>query len=196
MDKEKLIVESIKLALSNLQLNGVSPKEVLIHSIQYLMECCSLWQKEGEGSQDTNERAQEEAALLNQAIRFIQVYIELGFSYESHAGLFERVFQKAGLTEDEVLSFKRRSAKKLRLNKSKISSVLGRWNPRYHSNTKKEVIDDILEKIRNQEHGEYFYYSRRKYPEQEDVYQLVVEQDGNYICHVNKQKYYEFEDTR
>ncbi len=196
MDKEKLAVESIRLAMANLQLNGMSPQEVLIGSIRYLIECCVSGQNEGEESHSMETVSQKEAAILKQAILFIQVYIELGFSYESHAGLFEQVFQKAGLTEDEVLSFKRRFARKLKLNKSNIDSVLGRWNPKYHSGTKKEVINDIMEKIKNHEPGEYFYYSRQKYSKQEDVYQLVVEEDGSYFCHVNKQKYYEFENTR
>ena len=51
-----------------------------------------------------------------------------------------------------------------------------------------------MEKIKNHEQGEYFYYSRWKYPRQEDIYQLVVEPEGSYLCHVNRQKYYEFED--
>lgn len=187
-------MESTRLALAGLQLSGVSPKEVIICSIRYLMGSCVLWQKEGNESQEEDLR--KKAAMLNKALLFIQVYIELGFSYESYAELFEQVFEEAGLTDDEVLSFKRRFAEKLRLNKSKIGSALGRWNPRYHSNTKKEVIEDIMEKVKNQEQGEYFYYSGRKYSRQEEVYQLVVEQDGSYFCHVNKQKYYEFKDTR
>ncbi len=191
MEKEKLIVESVKLALANLQLNGVSPKEVLISSIRYLMECCSLENsKEG---RHTEETCKKRAAMFNKAILFIEVYIELGFSYESHAQLFEQVFRESGLTDDEVLFFKRRFAQKLKLNKSKIGSVLGRWNPRYHSNTKKEVVEDILEKIRKKEPGEYFYYSRRKNSKQEDVYQLVIGSEGSYFCHVNEQRYYEFE---
>lgn len=196
MDKEKLIVESIKLALANLQLSGMDPQKVIICSIRYLMECCTDRRKERADFQNAETDPQKKAAMLKKAVLFIQVYIELGFTYESHAELFEQVFQAAGLTEDEVLSFKRRFAQKLRLNKSKIDSVLGRWNPKYHSNTKREVIDDIMEKIKNQEQGEYFYYSKQKYSERKDVYQLVVERDGSYFCHVNKQKYYEFENTR
>ncbi len=196
MDKEKLVLESVKLAVANLQLNGASPKEVIIYSIQYLMELCYPGQKGKEKSQKSKQESQKKTAILNKAVLLIEAYIELGFAYDSQAELFEQVFCTAGLTADEVLSFKRRSAKKLRLSKSKIDSILGRWNPKYHSNTKKEVIEDIIEKIRNQEQGEYFYYSKWKHLEQEDIYQLVVEQDGNYFCHVNQQKYYEFEDMR
>lgn len=196
MDKEKLIVESIKLALANLQLSGMAPQEVIICSIRYLLENCTVRRKEKEESKNAESASGKRDAMLKKAILFIQVYIELGFTYESYAELFGQVFQEAGLTDDEVLFFKRRFAQKLRLNKSKIDSVLGRWNPKYHSNTKKEVIDDIMEKIKNQEQGEYFYYSKQKYSEQEDVYQLVVEQDSSYFCHVNKQKYYEFENMR
>ncbi|MCI9440976.1 MAG: hypothetical protein HFH15_07025 [Ruminococcus sp.] len=196
MDKEKLIVESTRLALANLQLSGLDPQEVIICSIRYLMESCTAWRKGREDLQNAEADLPKEAAMLKKAVLFIQVYIELGFSYESHAELFEQVFEAAGLTEDEVLSFKRRFAQKLKLNRTKIDSVLGRWNPKYHSNTKKEVINDIMEKIKNKEQGEYFYYSKQKYSEQKDVYQLVVEQDGSYFCHVNKQKYYEFENTR
>ena len=191
MDKEKIILESIKLAAANLQLNGVSPKEVIIHSIQYLME---LYQPEqGEASQN-QEGGRQRQAILAKAILLTEAYIELGFPYESSQALFEQIFHTAGLTEDEIRSFQRRCAEKLRLNKSKIGSVLGRWNPRDHSDTKKNVIEDIMEKIKNHEQGEYFYYSRWKYPRQEDIYQLVVEPEGSYLCHVNRQKYYEFED--
>ena len=160
------------------------------------MESCTAWRKGREDLQNAEADLPKEAAMLKKAVLFIQVYIELGFSYESHAELFEQVFEAAGLTEDEVLSFKRRFAQKLKLNRTKIDSVLGRKNPKYHSNTKKEVINDIMEKIKNKEQWEYFYYSKQKYSEQKDVYQLVVEQDGSYFCHVNKQKYYEFENTR
>lgn len=203
MDKEKLVLESIKLAVSNLQLCGVSPKEVIIHSIQYLMELCQLkckskeilWKPEQSNCADDLMEPWKKAAIQNKMLLLVEAYIELGFPYKSQAGLFEQVFHTAGLTEDEVLSFKRRSAKKLRLNKSKVGSVLGRWNPKDHSNSKKEVVEDIIQKVRSREQGEYFYYSRWKNQE-EDVYQLVVDQKGNYFCHVNRQKYYEFEDGK
>lgn len=194
MDKEKLIVESIKLALANLQLSGMAPQEVIICSIRYLMESCAVQRKEE--AKNIELASGKRDAMLRKVILFIQVYIELGFAYESYAELFEQVFHEAGLTDDEVLFFKRRFAQRLKLSKSKIDFILGRWNPKYHSNTKKEVIDDIMEKIKNQEQGEYFYYSKQKYSKQEDVYQLVVERDSSYFCHVNKQKYYEFENTR
>lgn len=191
MDKEKLVVEGVRLALANLQLSGVSPKGVLISGIQYLMECCCAGGLK-EGSY-TEEERQKRAAMFNQAILFTEVYIELGFSYESHAELFDRVFKEAGLTEDEILLFKQRFAQKLKPGKSKISSVIGRWNPRYHSAAKKQVVAEIIEKVRNCEQGEYFYYSGREGSKEMDVYQLVVEPEGSYFCHVNEQRYYEFE---
>lgn len=193
MDKEKIILESIKLAAANLQLNGVSPKEVIIHSIRFLME---LYPPErGEAVQD-QEGGRQRQAILAKAMLLAEAYLELGFPYESGRELFEQVFHRAGLTEDEVRSFQRRCAGKLKLNKTQIGTVLGRWNPKDHSDTKQRVIEDIMEKVRNHEQGEYFYYTRRKYPKQEDIYQLAVEPGGSYLCHVNRQKYYVFEDLR
>lgn len=101
MDKEKIILESIKLAAANLQLNGVSPKEVIIHSIRYLME---LYQAEqGEASQN-QEGGRQRQAILAKAILLTEAYIELGFPYESSQALFEQIFHTAGLTEDEIRS--------------------------------------------------------------------------------------------
>lgn len=72
MDKEKIILESIKLAVANLQLNGVSPKEVIIHSIRYLME---LYQPEqGEAPQD-QEGGRQRQAILAKAILLTEAYI-------------------------------------------------------------------------------------------------------------------------
>lgn len=193
MDKEKIILESIKLAAANLQLNGVSPEEVIIHSIRFLMELYPP--EQGEASQD-QEGGRQRQAILAKAMLLAEAYLELGFPYEGGRELFEQVFHRAGLTEDEVRSFQRRCAGKLKLNKTQIGTVLGRWNPKDHSDTKQRVIEDIMEKVRNHEQGEYFYYTRRKYPKQEDIYQLAVEPGGSYLCHVNRQKYYVFEDMR
>lgn len=87
MDKEKLIVESARLALANLQLSGMSPQEVIICSIQYFLESCVSRKKERDSLQNTEALHQGKAAMLKKAILFIQVYIELGFTYEGNAEL-------------------------------------------------------------------------------------------------------------
>lgn len=186
--KEEAMLEGIKLAVSNLQLVGSSPKEVLAESIGYLME---LYEQEEmrEGAEEKKDERQK--GLLKKARLTIEAYIELGFPYTNYEELFERVFQKSGMTEDEILSFQQRSAKRLSLSKSSIDKVLGKWNPKCHSANKKEVIEDIMEKIKKREVGEYYYYSKKSGSSQKNIYQLVVGEDENYLCHLNMQKYYE-----
>ena len=85
MDKEKLIVESTRLALANLQLSGLDPQEVIICSIRYLMESCTAWRKGREDLQNAEADLPKEAAMLKKAVLFILVFIEVGFYYESLA---------------------------------------------------------------------------------------------------------------
>lgn len=186
--KEEAILEGMKLAVSNLQLVGCSPQEVLAESIRYLMELYGQEESKERVKEEKNERKK---GFLKKALLTIEVYIEMGFPYENYEELFESVFDKSGMTEDEILSFQHRSAKKLNLSKSSIDMVLGKWNPRCHSANKKEVIEDIMEKIKKREEGEYYYYSKKSGSDQKNVYQLVVGKDGNYLCHLNTQKYYE-----
>ena len=181
---QRVMLEGMKFAVANLQLMGISPKEVMAQSIVYLLE---LYGQE----ENLREISEKKEYLLDKALLTIRAYIEMGFSYISYEELFEEVFQKAGMTEDEVLSFKRRSAEKLNPGKSSIGMVLGKWNPVYHSGNKKDVIEDILRKIRNQEVGEYFYYTKQNHSERMNVFQLVVQEECSYLCLLNEQKYYE-----
>lgn len=47
----------------------------------------------------------------------------------------------------------------IRLNRSQIRRMIGRWSPHIHSMKINEVIDDIMEKVRNEKEGIYYYYS-------------------------------------
>ena len=176
-------VQVIKLAVANIESQGLSSNDVLLESVSWLRE--------------NYERTSEKQYLIK-AVWHIYAYLELGYPYEIGRKEFERVLQYLEIDEEIFSLAKKWTSKTSSLSRANIKKILGRWNPKLHSMKIDEVVEEIINKVQSNDKGEYCYYSGKKISEQKDeclwerTFKLYVE-DGKAILHyVNENKYYMF----
>lgn len=179
-DKERILVEAIKLSVGRLDTAGISAKEVLEESIKYLY--------------DLYCRTQQVEYLLRAKLH-IQAYMELGFLYDNCRDLFgtiEELLKKEGCE-----AFQRNShrIRKILANKSQVRSVLGRWSPKHHSMPINEVVKDIIVKVQKNQIGCYNYWTEQKYG-RESIrfeYELYIRKEEALLYDTYKNYYYTLE---
>lgn len=128
---------------------------------------------------------------MDLAVQYIHAYILLEFSYLEHKVLFDMVLRKAGFSREYILGLQKANHK-IRLNKSKIRALIGRWPASsYNSHTVTEVVDDIITRTVNREIAYYKYYTSKKDGTYTALYQLTVSNDYVLFHDVFLNKYYE-----
>ena len=179
----KVDVQIIKLAVSNIESQGLSSKQVLIDSIRWLTQKYL----------DTLEEA-----YLNKAVLHIYCYLELGYPYELGRKEFDIILSYLGKEEEELFPKRKYKYKKIVLSRANIKKILGRWNPKLHCMKIDEVVEDIIQKIQNKDYGEYCYHSGKLLLENdekclwEQTYKLYVDVEETIFHHINENKYYVF----
>ena len=125
-----------------------------------------LWNKESENSK-----------YLELALLHMQAYANMGFALDEE-----------NKTIREIL--------KIKLTKSQVRGMIGRWRPSRDSPmTIGELVDDIIRKVKNHEEGRYIYqYHRTDVTTKGDieVYELVINKDESYFYDVKKFRFYTF----
>lgn len=182
----KVDVQIIKLAVTNIESQGISSKQVLMDSIRWLTE---------------KYVETLEVTYLNKAVLHIYCYLELGYPYDLGRKEFNLILQYLGKEEEELFPKKKYKYNKIALNRANVKKILGRWNPKLHCMKIDEVIEDIMKKIKNKDCGEYSYYSGRvliKTDEEclwERTFKLYVDVEETIFHHLNENKYYFFNNT-
>lgn len=173
-------VETIKLAVNNIEYHNISGKDVLIDSVVWLTE---KYENTGENR------------FLLKAISHIYAYLDLGYSFQTGEKEFEKVLGYMGKTADEVFPKEQWQYNRIRINKVNIRNLLGRWNPGLHSMKITDAVNDIYAKSTNKQTGRYIYHSGKILESQEDytlwenTFELTIEEE--IIFHdVNNNKYY------
>lgn len=72
---------------------------------------------------------------------------------------FQAVLERMGKEAEEVFPESRYFYRKLKLNKTNVRNLLGKWNSRLQSMKVEEVVSDIIEKVQEKKEGEYVYHS-------------------------------------
>lgn len=178
---DEVEVAAIKLALYNVDAFGETEKEILIKSIAWLRE---IYEREGN------------AIYLKKAVWHIYAYLELGFPFESGADEFRTILEFLGKSVEEVFPESQYCTRKLKLNKTNVRNVLGKWNSRFQSMKMEDAVSDIIEKVQARQEGKYTYHSGKVIKESgnktlwEHTFKLYVGQDEAVFCDLCKNKYY------
>lgn len=163
MKKKLISIEAVKLALNNIEEVGLDTKEVLADSITWLYDRYS----------ETKNRQ-----YLEQALRNIQAYIQLGYSYEAEQDLFDRILRLLGAKKIQVMFLDEKYTKTVKLNKNQVRGMIGKWNPHIHSMTINSVVEDVMDKVKHEKEGVYSYRSGQKISRgreiPKDEYRLII----------------------
>ena len=174
-------VESIKLGVRNIEDLGLSSKDALEQSVVWLRE---KYETTGD------------VRYLDKAVWHIYAYLEMGYPYESGEEEFQAVLDALGEKEEEVFPKRSWGSKKVPLKKMRINRLLGKWNPGLQSMKIYDAVEDIIEKTRNRQIGEYTYHCGRVIKQDgentlwENTCKLYVRDEEVVFHNVNKGKYY------
>lgn len=180
----RTMVEIIKMSSKNIGYYDISANEILLKCIRLLYEKYL-------SVQDKN--------LLMQALQFIYAYIELGFPVEEYREEFQQLTYELEIPFLNAFPEKIWKCNRIRLTKTQISDLLGRWNPRLHSMKAAEAVKDIYDKVLFNTEGVFLYHSGRLLAQDEDdalwekTFRLFIQSGEAILYDVNKNRYYIFE---
>lgn len=139
------------------------------------------------------ENDPKEEYLLG-ALLQIQAYLEIGFTYRSHADLFDDILGRMNLTRQDVFPKRFYAATRVKLNKSQVRSMIRRWSGAPQNIMKiTQVVEDILDKVKRQEQGVHYYVNHTAGVEP-DVYELVIQEEECFFHDLKWERYYVFAD--
>ena len=176
MDREenRLYIEAIKLAAGSVQYKNISVKDTMIKAVEQLYRYYEITMDEG---------------YLETAFFHIQAYLEMGFPYEEREEVFDNILKNLGKRRELEFPKKFYCAKKVKLNKTQVRSMLGRW-PTYSRQRMKvqEVVEDIIRKVENREEGVWYY----KCEMTEEMYELVMSEQNMFFHDLRRCIFYTF----
>ena len=176
-------IAAIKIAVSNVESLGIYSKDALIKSIVWLRE---KYESFGE------------IAYLKKAVWNIYAYLELGFSYEDGKEEFQKILEYLHMNVEDMFQEKKWQYRRVLLNKTNVTGILGRWNPVLHSMKISEAVADILNKVSVNMEGNYVYHCGKVLEEDaekklwEHTFRLSIRKDEAVLYDINKNKYYVF----
>lgn len=176
-------IKAIMIALGNIESIGEKSKEILLKSIVWL-------RKYYERSLDRG--------FLEKAVWHAYAYLNLGFPYEEIEKEIQKIVAYLGTDIQEVFPEKQWKYRKMKLTKTNVRNLIGRWNPKLHSMNITDVVEDIIQNVREKRVGEYLYYSGKRIEQEgektlwEQTYKLYVNQDEAILHALNKNVYYMF----
>lgn len=141
----------------------------------------------------------QDVKYIDTAVLQLRALFEMGMMRERDIGLYDTVCELAGWKEEERIKKRMFNIKKIKANKSQVKSIIRKWMPsRNNRMTITEVVDDILDKVKEKKIGQYYYRyerktTRRNVIEGEDIYKLVVEAEQSFLLDLKGFKCYTFE---
>lgn len=174
-------VETIKLGVCNIESLGLSGKEVLEQSVAWLKE---------------KYMTTKDVRYLDKAVWHIYAYLELGYPYECGEKEFQPVLDMLGESRKEIFPRQVYGSDRIPLKKTRISRLLGKWNPGLQSMKITEAVEDIISKSENQQIGEYTYHCGKVVTQEgndtlwEKTFKLYVRKNEVVFQNVNENRYY------
>lgn len=167
-------IEAIKLAAGSVQYKDMSVKDTFIDAVFQLYQYY----------QNT-----ENIKYLETSIFHIQAYLEMGFPYEEGKDVFDLVLKELGTTRELKFPQKFYFAKKVKLNKTQVRSMIKKWPASPHQEMKiDEVVADIITKVKQHETGIYYY----KCAVTKDMYELVINEKEMFFHDLRRGIFYTF----
>ena len=183
----RVAVAAIKLGAGNVEQMGKNSKTVLIESIQWLKE--------------QYERT-EDISYLEKAVWHIYAYMEMGYIYDDGQEEFDSVLHLLGKNREDLFPKSKWNLIRVPLSKTKINTILGKWNPKLQSMKVTEAVDDIICHAKNREEGTYLYHCGKVIAEEGDeklwqnTFRLYINQDEAILHNVNQNRYYLLEQEK
>lgn len=178
--ERKMQIEAIKLAVGTTPYIGFSISEVYEAAIERLKKYY----------EETIEIAYLEAALLH-----IHAYMEMGYDYEDKKDLFDYILNRLGLNRYSEFPKMYYVSKKVKLTKSQVRSMIQRWPSSKKRMSIGEVVEDIIDRVKNKKIGIY-YYNSNPTPDKNgttgDLYELVVGDTESHFHDIKRRKYFTF----
>ena len=113
----------------------------------------------------------------------------MGFSYDDEAELYNLILEKLGTTKELKFPKKFYSAKKIKLNKTQVKSMIKKWPASPHQKMKiDEVAADIIEKVKKKEIGILYYECATI----NDMYELVISEKETFFHDLSRGIFYTF----
>ena len=163
MDEYTKDLYTMMFSLQTLQNQGITIRETVYKSLDKLL----LWNKESENSK-----------YLELALLHMQAYANMGFALDEENNTIREILKKTGKTREDFFPKGYLLGKRIKLTKSQVRGMIGRWRPSRDSPmTIGELVDDIIRKVKNHEEGRYIYqYHRTDVTTKGDI--EVYELDG------------------
>lgn len=176
-------IEIMKITLGTLHYRGLEIQPTVKRSVEFMVMQYELL---------------KEMKYLEIALIVMAAYLEMGGMYKAERELFDKVMAYIGIPKEVLFPVSAFSGQFLKPNKYQIRKLLGRWMPSKNNPMKiEEVVDDILDKIKNKKQGHYYY----KYTEKMGIsgknkgvylYELMITENECYFYDVKNNKYYRF----
>ena len=145
-DREKR--EYIIQAAQGYTASGVMPDVKLAEAVRWLM--------------DRYDREKDEESL-KAALLTVEAYRQMGFFYDLHRELFDRVGELAGAAGMDSYPAERFSTRCIPVTKTQIRKAIGPWPRTVNSHESADwIAEDICERIRSRVLGFTFYQASRK----------------------------------
>lgn len=178
MDESKETTAALKLIIGSLPYQGISIINTMNKVMEYL---CIYYEK-------TLEKKYLEIAMMH-----MRAYIELGFVYDELKHQFDFILKLAGVSKEEIYRNVSGENQARKTSRSEIRSMIRRWtSSKYHTKSKDEVVEDIMDKVERRSMGIYYYHSNQnpKNPKLDDVYVLVINEFESYFHDIKRNKYF------
>lgn len=173
---------SMVLSLEALERRGFPIVEIVGLAVEQLRKIYSI-------SADKNQ--------LQIAVLELKAYLVMGRRYQLYEELFDWLLREMKIDKENFLICY--GAKKIKLNRSQVRSLIPRWMPTKSNPLKvSEVVEDIIRKIAGKEKGRYTYEYCKKIGREYEcyLYELIVTEGDSYFHNVYKMEYYVFERER
>lgn len=168
-------------ALQTLHNRGITVKETVSNSLENLLQ----WYRQSGNGQ-----------YLQLALLHMQAYANMGFALDDREPVVKEILGLTGKTSNDFFPRGNTIGKRVKLNKTQIRAMIGRWKPSEETPlTIGELVDDIIEKIKKHKEGRYIYQYQRKHAGEEsdpEVYELVINEEESYFYDVKNFRFYTF----
>ena len=176
----KNYTEAIKIAVRFSVEEGCDAERVLANSIVWLYH---------------KYLAEKDTRFLNQSLKHMEAYFQLGYSYDLAKDIFDRILELTGTNIESLTVQNAQKGEIIKLNRSQIRRMIGKWSPHIHSMKINEVIDDIIDKVENDKDGTYYYYSGQRKEcdgkmKPKTRYKLIVKNGRYEFFDINRKIYY------
>lgn len=179
--KKELMVEALMMTFGAMHHMGLSIVEVMEQSIQWLILMY-------------NET--EDKSYYSILIAEVAAYINMGFSIPQGNAIIDEIMNKENILAE---MYELRRGKKVALTKLQVRSMIGKWKPSKESPMSiAEVVDDIIDKVKNKRIGSYQYMYRpfdadARNIMKSDRYELVITENESFFWDIKNFKFYIFE---